>query len=192
MDKTFTWTIDCEHDFGGKTSKARGITEGLPRLIETFRDRNIKALLFISTELLNTHRKLFESIRGEGHEIGSHGHFHTKYKEEWRKEEDRKLSISTLQQSFLNENVRYRAPWFSHEVSGELYSNRKSHVSVLKTAWFQKMIPANPIFYIHPFDIVEGKNPPNLFCKILYSRPKKVWDCFSRLTIQYPGRMRLC
>src|SRR3990167_1565545 len=50
LDKTFTWTVDVESDWGGRTSGALGIKEGLPAILEIFRAYNIKALFFVSSE----------------------------------------------------------------------------------------------------------------------------------------------
>ena len=85
---------------------------------------------------------MLDVLKLEGHEIGSHGHFHTVYKESFRKEADRQLSLQilALYQSIPKESIRYRAPKFDYEVCGELYSYRDSHVSLLKHIWFGKEI----------------------------------------------------
>lgn len=186
---THRWTVDVESDWGGRSSKTEGIESGLPRIIRTFEERSIKAIFFISTELLRRYPSLPREIRGKGHEVGSHGHFHTNYKEWWRKEEDRQLSLQMLTQYelVLKRDVRYRGPKFGHPIKGEPYSICNNHVSVLKKMWLGNMIDSNSIIYLHPFDIVETKEKaPNIFCKLWYSRPKKAYETFTNLTRLYP------
>ena len=190
---TYTWTIDAESDFGGRTNETTGITKGLPRIFEAFRKEKVKALFFVSTELLEYTPSIVQKILSEGHEIGSHGHFHTIYKEDFRKEADRKLSLELLatHQSLSKESIQYRAPKFNFKVSGQLYSDRNGHVGLLKHMWLKTPILADPIFYLHPFDIVGGNNPPNLFCRLWYSKPDKALQLFKNLLQKYPGSQRL-
>lgn len=190
MDTNFTWTVDCEFDFGGRTNGTLGITEGLPRILEVFRANKIKALFFVSSEIALDNRGRIKDIIDRGHEIGSHGHFHIRYKDAFRAQADRQISERLLS-IFAEKKLPYRAPRFYYQSEDSIYSYRNNHVSLLKKAWFGGRIPTNPIFYLHPFDIVGGQNAPNLFTRLLYSNPKRVYDLFTKLTRQYPGRKRL-
>ena len=178
---TFTWTVDVESDYGGRSQTTQGIVYGLPRILEVFKQYGINGLFFISTELLGNYPVLPTHLRHLGHEVGSHGHFHVKYKERWRSEEDKRISMKMLDTQY------YRAPWFNYETDC-IYSQKANHVSVLKQSWFGGKIPNDPIFYIHPFDIVRGDSPPNTFCRVLYSHPDIVWDTFNRICKLYPGK----
>ena len=189
-DSYFQWTCDCESDWGGRTTGTQGILEGLPRILEVFRANRIKALFFISTEIALDNRGRIQDILDKGHEIGSHGHFHIRYKDSFRVEADRQISERLLS-IFRTGTFLYRAPRFYHQSEDSLYSYRNNHVSLLKQAWFGGRIPTYPIFYIHPFDIVRGTNPPNLFARILYKNPERVYELFTKLTKEYPGRKRL-
>ena len=193
MDKKFTWTVDVESDWGGRVNEYRGIEEGIPKIIQLFTKYNIKALFFVSTEVCKEYPDLLKGIRDYGHEVGSHGHFHTIYKEDWRKESDRQLSIKLIanNQSIPKESIRYRAPKFNFKVSGQLYSDRTGHIGLLKHMWLGTKIPTDPIFYLHPFDVVKGNNPPNLFCSLWYSKPNKALQLLDKLIQQYPGEQRL-
>lgn len=184
MDKTFTWTVDTETDWGGRTSGIQGLTDGLPRILETFRAFKVKALFFVSSELALENRGAITRIIEHGHEIGSHGHFHIRYKDKWRSKQDKDISERLLS-IFNQKKMEYRAPWFNYETDS-LYSKRPHHVSILKQTWFGGRLPENPIFYIHPFDIVKGVNPPNLFTRLLYGKPDAVFDTFKRLVRLYP------
>lgn len=175
------WTVDVENDWGGRTQGTKGIDDGLPRILETFDRFGIQGIFFISTELLELYPSLPAYLRLLRHTVGSHGHFHVRYKERWRAEEDKELSLNLLNAT------EYRAPWFNYETDS-VYSRRENHVSILKKSWFGDRINDNSIFYIHPFDIVGGDRAPSLFTRILYSRPNHVWDTFNMLCRLYPGK----
>ena len=190
MVTQFTWTVDVEHDWGGRTNGTIGIKDGLPLILEIFRANGIQALFFISSEIALDNRGKIRDIIDRGHEIGSHGHFHIRYKDAWRAEGDRQIS-NRLLSIFTEKELAYRAPRFYYQSEGSIYSYRNNHVSILKQAWFGGKIPTHPIFYIHPFDIVRATNPPNMFTRILYSNPDRVYEHFTRLAREYPGRRRL-
>ncbi len=182
MDKTLQWTVDVEYDYGGRTGGDKGILHGLPLILDLFMDNKIKALFFISTELMGGYKRKIRKILNEGHKIGSHGHFHTVYKEGFRKEADRQLSLQLLAeyQSIPEELIRYRAPKFNFKVSGELFSDRKGHTGLLRHMWLHE--PIRDIIYLHPFDIVETNEPaPNLFCKLWYSKPIEAYKLLRRI-----------
>lgn len=183
----YRWTVDVEYDWGGRTNGIIGLLEGLPRIRKAFRDAKIKALFFVSTETLEDLPFIVEEIRRDGHEIGSHGHFHVKFKDAWRADRDRKLSTIILSQKLRVESkiISYRANKFSHRTDC-VYSQPKNHVSLLKHMWLREKIQGDTIIYLHPFDIVEtGQRAPNLFCKFWYSRPKQAYKLFQEMVNTY-------
>lgn len=174
----YRFTVDCESDYGGRIESFEGIRYGLPKILELFKKYDVKGLFFVSTEILPRFRENILLIRRQGHEIGSHGHFHIIYKHKWRAEADRKLSQEFIApyQSILEVTNRYRAPKFNLETSDSVYSHRRNHVGLLKYSWLKKIgaapgITDSTVFYMHPFDIVYGDTAPNLFCKLWYSKP---------------------
>lgn len=191
MDKTdYTWTVDCESDWGGRAYSFDNINQGLPIIFDTFKKYNIRGLFFISTEILKDNRNLVKEILRRGHKIGSHGHFHMQFKDKWRSSQDLDISKTILSEFVSKESLHYRAPKFNYVIN-DIYSNPFRHVSVLRRVWWNQSIPDRPIFYIHPFDLIEPKFAPNLYCKILYSRWKEVRTEFERLTSLYRGEKRL-
>lgn len=191
MDKKFTWTIDCEGDFGGRTNGTEGIDRGLPKILKAFKEHNVKGLFFISTETLENRESYVMDILNQGHEIGSHGHFHICYKEPWRVIQDKTIS-DTILKGYKNESrFEFRAPKFHYKLYGHVYSDKINHVSVMKRMWYGQKIPKDPIFYLHPFDIVGGGSAPNLFSKIWYSHPKDAYETFLNLLRCYPGSVLL-
>lgn len=190
MEPDYTWTVDVEHDWGGRTNGIQCLTDGLPRILEVFRANNVKALFFVSSEIALANRGRIQDILDKGHEIGSHGHFHIRYKDDWRAQNDKEISERLLS-LFSQKKLKYRAPRFYYQSEDSVYSYRNNHVSLLKHTWFGGRIPQNPIFYIHPFDIVNGSGSPNIFTSILYSKPELVYETFTRLVEEFPGRRRL-
>lgn len=187
MEEKFSWTVDVETDQGGRSWSKVGITEGLPRIFRLFKDHRIRALFFVSSELVFKDKSLLEQIKGEGHDVGSHGHFHIPFKDRWRAEQDYQISYTLLDKPFY-----HRAPKFSWNRDASRYSSRKDHVGLLRYTWGLDRIPEDPIFYLHPFDIVESKEPaPNIFCKLWYSRPRKAYETLTDLVTRYPGSCRL-
>lgn len=172
------WTVDVEYDWGGRTNGTIGITEGLPKIISAFKDKGVTGIFFISTELISQFPRLPFYLREVGHEVGSHGHFHTVYKEKFRQEKDRRLSMK-----YFQSGAHYRAPKFSYE-NDDIYSKKEGHTGLLKHMWLKE--PMRKIFYLHPFDIVETKEKaPNLFCKLWYSQPKRAYETFINLLDNY-------
>lgn len=177
----YKWTVDVEYDFGGRTNGQRGIAEGLPRIIGIFKEHGIIALFFVSTELLEDHPSLIESLWDKGHQVGSHGHFHTSFKESFRRQKDKDLSAKLIG----IESPFYRAPKFGY-ITDDIYSDPKGHASLLKHMWTGQKIKPETIIYLHPFDIVETpETPPNLFCRLWYSRPKKAYKLFHEMVNKY-------
>ena len=182
-----TWTVDVESDFGGRENSIKGIEYGIPRILEEFKRHDIKAIFFLSTKKLIHYLPIARRILAEGHTIGSHGHEHVNWKKRAGCQEDFEKSRRLLKE-YLDVDVDlslYRAPWFSH-TNWMPYDRPVNHVSVLKHAWFGGSIPTYPIFYIHPFDIIDApKIAPNLFCKILYSNPRRVRETFHELVQEF-------
>ena len=191
MEKKFTWTIDCEFDEGGRTNGTDGLDKGMPLIYKALRQYNVKGLFFINTEVLEERPGIAQDILNEGHEIACHGHFHVCFKEPWRQNQNMLISKTILENYSDQPYFSYRAPKFSYTFSSQRYSDPANHVSLLKHMWLKQKINKDSIFYLHPFDIVGGKNPPNLFCKTWYSKPRKAYETFINLLKRYPGDMRL-
>lgn len=190
-EKRYTHTVDVESDWGGRVNSYDGIDKGLPLIYKTFKRYNVKGLFFISTEILKDRPAVVSEILAEGHEVACHGHFHFCFKEPWRQDMNMQISKTILQNYSQQSRFEYRSPKFSYTYYGHQYSDPNNHVSVLKVNWLRQEAKKDSIFYLHPFDIVGGKNAPNLFCKWWYSRPGKAHETFNRLVRCYPGDMRL-
>lgn len=176
--------MDVESDWGGRTSTIHGITEGIPKILNLFNRYNIKAIFFVSTEILYEAIEELEWIKGAGHEIASHGHFHVQYHNKNQMEQDLKISQIGIEDALGVISKHYRAPKFTW-TTDDIYSDPTNHIGLLKQMWFPRPIHPNSIFYLHPFDIVGGTIPPNLFCHFWYSRPKAAWKTLQSLVSRY-------
>ena len=191
MDKTYTWTVDVEYDFGGRTNGILGIDIGLPLIFKLFREHDIEGLFFVSTEVLEKRPGVVQDIINKGHSVGNHGHFHTCFKEPWRSVQNKNIADNILRQYTNQEFHHFRAPKFSYKMEGHRYSDSLGHRGLLKHMWFEKDLNGDEIFYLHPFDIVSWDNAPNLFCSLWYSKPKVAYETLINLVTDYPGRIRL-
>ena len=190
-EKLYKLTIDCEGDWGGRTNGTDGLDKGLPIIFKLLRERNIKGLFFVSTEVLDSRLSIVQDILNEGHEVGNHGHFHLCYKDKWRAKQDMNIAANILRNWSDKEYHEYRAPKFSYEVHGQRYSYRYGHMGLLKSMWFNQKPKGDEIFYLHPFDIVAGTNPPNLFCRLWYSKPRRALETLINWLDNWPGDIRL-
>lgn len=188
--KRYRWTVDVERDWGGRTNAVRGLTYGLPKILEIFSKYSVKGLFFISTELLRNNSREIAAITKAGHEVGSHGHFHHVWDDWYRAEEDRQISLALLSAMFGDKSFEYRAPKFSHKTVSQ-YSDKSHHTSLLRQLWAPQPITNSTIFYVHPFDIINDRKPPSLFCRAWYSRPKEALSLLERLVKAYSGDQRL-
>lgn len=169
-----TWTVDVEYNFGGRTNGTDGLFEGIDRILQSFDSFGVRGVFFISTEVLQDRPQLIRILKEKNHAIGSHGHFHTRFKEKWRRIEDRRISEEILGSKL------YRAPKFYWAREDNIYSSPRNHTSLLKHMWVGE--PVRDIIYLHPFDIVETEEKaPNLFCKLWYSQPKRAYETFISL-----------
>jgi Polysaccharide deacetylase len=177
-DRKRIWTVDVEYDWGGRTNGTQGIDQGLTGITEAFKDYSVKGIFFISGELSTSYPELAKKLRLLGHKVGSHGYFHTKFKEGFRRQEDKNLS------QVLFKTRLYRAPKFYWDREDSIYSSPRNHTGLLKRMWLSE--PIREIIYLHPFDIVETKeSAPNLFCKLWYSQPKRAYKTFLNLLERY-------
>ena len=72
-------TVDVEHDCPPMLNSTYGLEEGMPRLLEIFKDEKVRATFFatgISAELFP---QIIETVLEEGHELGCHGYAHERF-----------------------------------------------------------------------------------------------------------------
>ena len=172
-------TVDVESDWGGRSESTLGLKYGVPKLLDLFDSYGVRALFFISTELLKDYRKEIKAIKDRGHELGSHGHFHVVYNSVSRAKQDMEISKVMIESLTGMKYPHYRAPKFSFD-NGDVYANRNNHTGLLRYVWGLDRL--KDILYLHPFDIIDAhQDAPNLFCRAWYSRPRLACKTLCRL-----------
>ena len=73
------FTVDVEHDCPPFRSTYRGITEGLPKLVELLDQEKIPATFFVTGDVAIRYPESIEDLVRRGHEIGCHGHTHQRF-----------------------------------------------------------------------------------------------------------------
>jgi peptidoglycan/xylan/chitin deacetylase (PgdA/CDA1 family) len=72
-------TIDVEQDCPPFLETMRGIEEGLPRLMELFRNKEIKTTFFTTGKVAELYPEAIVQITEDGHELGCHGYVHERF-----------------------------------------------------------------------------------------------------------------
>lgn len=109
--KNITITIDVEEDCPPMLTSTRGMEEGLPKLLDLFKEEKIRATFFVTGVMAEQYPDLVQRISEEGHELGCHGYTHARF-DRMRKEEARialKKAGKVLRQ-FEKQVVSFRAP----------------------------------------------------------------------------------
>lgn len=109
--KTITITVDVEEDCPPMLTSTRGMEEGLPKLLDLFKEEGIKATFFVTGMMAEKYPDLISRIPKEGHELGCHGYTHARF-DRMGKEEARvalKKAGKVLRQ-FEKRLVSFRAP----------------------------------------------------------------------------------
>jgi len=70
-------TIDFEFDWGSRIKSDYAIKHTCEKILQIFKKQNAKGTFFISTETLPLSKSYIKMINDNGHEIASHGHYHT-------------------------------------------------------------------------------------------------------------------
>ncbi len=73
------FTVDLEPDCPPYLTGFRGVTEGLPRLLELLERLNVRATFFTTGEVAQRHPKAVDAVLAGGHELGCHGMTHTAF-----------------------------------------------------------------------------------------------------------------
>lgn len=185
--KTKIMTVDLEPDLRSKECKSIEIV--LPKLLDFFDNHNIKATFFIVTSLLEKYEQDIREIQHRGHEIASHSHTHSWFKNKEIAESEIKTSKEKLEE-YGFKCLGFRAPKFltteNHFQLLEKYGYKYdssfngnfeiknvkgiksitlpasiSGLSYLKLFYpFSKLFPKSKIFYLHPWEFLEKKDLP--------------------------------
>lgn len=109
--KNITITVDVEEDCPPMLTSTRGMEEGLPKLLDLFKEERIKATFFVTGMMAEQYPDFIYRILKEGHELACHGYTHARF-DQMRKEEAKialKQAGNVLKQ-FKKRIVSFRAP----------------------------------------------------------------------------------
>ena len=103
-------TIDAEPDL--HTGDYKGITKGIPRLLNILQKHNIKATFFVTADALKKNSSFFKVLQKEGHEIALHGYKHVRFDNLSTKDKKRHiLEAKKIYGKILNKKPKgFRAP----------------------------------------------------------------------------------
>jgi hypothetical protein len=72
-------TVDLEHDCPPFLTTYRGVTEGMPRLLDCLAAESIPATFFCTGDVARKHPSIVRRLVAEGHELGCHGDTHARF-----------------------------------------------------------------------------------------------------------------
>lgn len=113
MPKRVILTIDVEQDCPPYLSTTDGMKQGMPKLLDLFKNEHVSATFFTTGEMAMQFPDLMTRMVNEGHEIGCHGHTHRKLSELSYEEADWEISESIkILRQYANV-TSFRAPYLS-------------------------------------------------------------------------------
>lgn len=105
--------VDVEQDIVPYLKTYRGITEGLPEILQILNKYKIKATFFVTGNVASKYPDIIREIAQSGHEIGSHSLMHEDF---WEincseMEESVKETEAILENIIKNEIMSFRTPY---------------------------------------------------------------------------------
>lgn len=138
------WTVDVEHDCPPFLSTCRGIEEGLPRLLELFRNEKVSGTFFITGDIARRFPGCVRAIGDAGHEIACHGDTHRPFDtlDEAAARTEIRDSTAILRQfaevtSFRAPNLRFPDEYV-RLLEAEGYRLDSSQAKYKRTYWFRR------------------------------------------------------
>ncbi len=72
-------TVDLEHDCPPFLTSYRGVTQGMPRLLDLLAAEQVPATFFCTGDVARKHPEIVRRLVDEGHELGCHGDTHARF-----------------------------------------------------------------------------------------------------------------
>ena len=104
-------TVDLEHDCPPFLTTYRGVTQGMPLLLDLLAAERVPATFFCTGDVARKHPDIVRRLVAEGHELGCHGDTHARFGALDRTAAERELAdaAATLR-AFGCEVTSFRAP----------------------------------------------------------------------------------
>ncbi|HWE26398.1 MAG TPA: polysaccharide deacetylase family protein [Polyangia bacterium] len=104
-------TVDLEHDCPPFLTTYRGVTQGMPLLLDLLAAERVPATFFCTGDVARKHPAIVQRLVGEGHELGCHGDTHARFGAMDRDTAARELrDAGTTLRAFGCEVTSFRAP----------------------------------------------------------------------------------
>jgi peptidoglycan/xylan/chitin deacetylase (PgdA/CDA1 family) len=103
-------TVDLEHDCPPFLTSYRGVTEGMPRLLDVLAREQVPATFFCTGDVARRHPAIVRRLVDEGHELGSHGDTHARFSTLAGHEAEREIAESAATLRQFAPVTSFRAP----------------------------------------------------------------------------------
>jgi peptidoglycan/xylan/chitin deacetylase (PgdA/CDA1 family) len=112
------FTVDVERDVPTTSTTWRGVTRGLPRLLDLLSKHDVPATFFVTGRAAEAFPESIEEISRD-HEVGCHGYEHERFDAMEKEEQSRRIGHATkvLREVTGREVCGFRAPSFSPATS---------------------------------------------------------------------------
>lgn len=114
MSKLACFTADVEQDCPPYLETTRGMSEGMPRLLDLLGELGVHGTFFTTGEMARQFPAIMRRVVDEGHELACHGDLHLDFTTLTRDETVRELSASTATLRAIAPVVSFRAPYLRY------------------------------------------------------------------------------
>lgn len=104
------FTVDVEQDCPPFRSSYRGVEQGLPKLVEILKQKNILATFFVTGDVARRYPSVIRGLVAAGHEIGCHGDTHARFDQMTRQQAEAEVRSATETLREFYPVVSFRAP----------------------------------------------------------------------------------
>jgi peptidoglycan/xylan/chitin deacetylase (PgdA/CDA1 family) len=111
VEQLAAFTVDVEQDCPPYLNSHRGMTEGMPALLDLLSALRVRATFFTTGEMARLFPRIVERVVADGHELACHGNWHRDFTRLSREEADRELDESTATLRRFGPVVSFRAPY---------------------------------------------------------------------------------
>src|SRR4051794_4411820 len=103
-------TVDLEHDCPPFLTSYRGVTDGMPRLLDLLAKEGVPATFFCTGDVARKHPEIVRRLVDEGAELGCHGDTHARFGDMERGAAEREIRDAAATLRAFGEVTSFRAP----------------------------------------------------------------------------------
>ncbi len=105
------FSVDVEQDCPPYLHTTRGMSEGMPRLLDLLSELQIKGTFFTTGEMARRFPAIISRLINEGHELGCHGNLHRDFTTLSKTQADEELTLALQSLREFSPVVSFRAPY---------------------------------------------------------------------------------